>query len=299
METHRVLAPDGTALHAETAGPPDSPLTVVFCHGWALSRLFWTTQFEAMARRARVVRYDHRCHGRSADPTDGPPPSLPQLGDDLRAVIDALAPTGRLVLVGHSMGGMTILALAGRHPELFADRVAAVGLFDTTARAAPPPGARLGSTARITGAVMRRPGLIRAMRTAVPPRRRLHRMMIGRMLFGTGAPPEAVRAGAEMIQSTTVRTITRFYPALWAHDERASLHRLAGRPILIMVGRKDRLTPVRHARFIATALPEATFEVLPGRGHMVPMELPDLVTERLTTLLDSVTGDAPARTEEV
>ena len=48
-------------------------------------------------------------------------------------VIEDLAPEGEVVLVGHSMGGMSIIAFAERHPELFAKRVAGVALVSTTA----------------------------------------------------------------------------------------------------------------------------------------------------------------------
>ena len=48
-------------------------------------------------------------------------------------MLDAVVPDGPVVLVGHSMGGMTIVALAEQHPELFGDRIVGVALISTTA----------------------------------------------------------------------------------------------------------------------------------------------------------------------
>ena len=59
--------------------------------------------------------------------------TIEQLGRDLKHVLDTVVPHGPIVLVGHSMGGMTIMALAEEYPELFGDRIVGVGLISTTA----------------------------------------------------------------------------------------------------------------------------------------------------------------------
>ena len=60
------------------------------------------------------------------------PVTIDQLGRDLKAVIDAAVPEGPLVLVGHSMGGMTVMALADQYPELIRDRVVGVAFVGTS-----------------------------------------------------------------------------------------------------------------------------------------------------------------------
>src|SRR5690606_31084170 len=82
--------------------------------------------------QARLVFYDQRSHGRSSRAAPGHA-TIDDLATDLAAVIGTAAPTGPLVLVGHSMGGMALLALAGRDPDLFADRVHGVALLSTSA----------------------------------------------------------------------------------------------------------------------------------------------------------------------
>ena len=111
-----VIADDNVYIHAEVDEPEQpSDLTVIFCHGYALNLHSWHFQRLALRPHARLVFWDQRSHGRSQRSVA--PPSIDELGEDLRCVMDNLAPTGHIVLVGHSMGGMTIMALAARYPE--------------------------------------------------------------------------------------------------------------------------------------------------------------------------------------
>src|SRR2546422_299697 len=79
-----------------------------------------------------MVFYDQRSHGRSGrSPKENV--SIDQLGRDLYGILREFAPTGPVILIGHSMGGMSIMALAEQHPELFGDQVIGVGLCSTSA----------------------------------------------------------------------------------------------------------------------------------------------------------------------
>ncbi len=139
-----VLADDGVPLHVEIDDPPASsasshpeldrpPVTVVFCHGYTLNQDCWHFQRRDL-RGQRLVFWDQRDHGRSGRSPGGATASIDQLGADLGRVIAAVAPGDMpVILVGHSMGGMTIMALAGQQPELFGTKVIGVGLISTTA----------------------------------------------------------------------------------------------------------------------------------------------------------------------
>src|SRR3569833_4638529 len=120
-----VVATDGVPLHVEVDGPDDAALTVVFSRGYALTQDCWHYQRRDLARESdvRMVFWDQRSHGRSGR-SALTHATLDQCGDEHLAVIEATTEAGRpIVLVGHSMGGMTIMALADRRPELFDDRV--------------------------------------------------------------------------------------------------------------------------------------------------------------------------------
>lgn len=151
----KAYADDGTELYYEvdevapdTGGTPSArrlrlfgrkapaPVTVVFCHGYCLNQDSWHFQRAALRGVVRTVHWDQRSHGRSgrgvAQSRDREPLTIDQLGRDLKAVVDAAAPEGPLVLVGHSMGGMTVMALAAQYPELIAERVAATAFVGTS-----------------------------------------------------------------------------------------------------------------------------------------------------------------------
>jgi pimeloyl-ACP methyl ester carboxylesterase len=126
-----VAVSDGVSLYAEVDGQDDAPVTVVFCHGYTLNLDSWHYQRRDLRDSYRLVLWDQRSHGRSPRTMDGDC-TIDRLGDDLAEVIEALVP-GPCVLVGHSMGGMTIMALADRHPELFGDKIKGVALISTSA----------------------------------------------------------------------------------------------------------------------------------------------------------------------
>ena len=133
-----VLADDGVPLHAEIDGPDDAPVTIIFCHGYALSQDVWHYQRRDLAPAGRLVFWDQRGHGRSGQSSPSHA-SMSQLGADLYAVLMAVAPGERpVVLVGHSMGGMTIMALARLHPELFGTKVIGAVLISTAVWAVDP-----------------------------------------------------------------------------------------------------------------------------------------------------------------
>src|SRR4029450_2230860 len=126
-----VTADHGVDLDVALHGAADADRTVVFVHGYALNQDAWHYQRRDLTDLGRMVFLDQRGHGRSMR---GRPErsTIDQLGEDLYRVIDAVAGDGSpVVLVGHSMGGMTVLALADLHPELFGDRIVAVPLLAT------------------------------------------------------------------------------------------------------------------------------------------------------------------------
>ena len=166
-----VVTDDGVDLHVEVdeydGGKRRSrrapELTVVFVHGYSLNLDSWHFQRAAYRGQVRTVFYDQRSHGRSGRSTPGHA-TIEQLGHDLKAVIDSVVPEGPIVLVGHSMGGMTIMALAEEHPELFHDRIVGVALISTTAGGLEPhrilipvlPGGLAGIVAQRMVAVLAR-----------------------------------------------------------------------------------------------------------------------------------------------
>lgn len=287
----QVVTDDGTRLHAEVDDQPDAPLTVVFCHGYTLTLDCWHYQRLALRGAARLVFYDQRGHGRSAR---GPREhaTIDQLGADLRAVLDAVAPSGPVVLVGHSMGGMTVMALAERHPEMFGDRVRGVALLSTSAGKLAE--VVIGVPALTARAVHRvAPHMLEALarRGALVERGRRAGSDIGvimtrRYSFGSRVSPALAEFTARMIESTPIDVIADFFPAFAAHDKLHALGVLDGVETLVVGGEKDLLTPADHSREIARSIPGSELVVVPEAGHMVLLEHPDVVNGHLRDLVD-------------
>ena len=291
--TRAVLADDGVPLHVEEDGPADAPLTVVFCHGYTQELAVWHYQRKAFAAdpSVRCVYWDQRSHGRSGrSPKEHS--TIDWLGRDLHAVLREVVPAGPVVLVGHSMGGMTVMALADRHPELFGSRVVGVALVGTsTGRLAEVsfglPAALTPVTRRVlpwlTRGMQRRPGVFERGRRLGTD---LAFLIARHEAFGDDdVSPALVEFVERMTANTRIDVIAEFYDTFTAHDKLTALDVLRDVATLVLVGSKDLITPADHSEVIAKALPTAQLVVLEGAGHMVQLERAEMVTLHLRALL--------------
>jgi pimeloyl-ACP methyl ester carboxylesterase len=299
-----VTATDGVPLHVEVDGPDDAALTIVFSHGYCLTQDSWHFQRRDLAGDddVRMVFWDQRSHGRSGR-SDRAHATIDQCGEDLLAVLEATTAPGRpVMLVGHSMGGMTIMALADRHPELFGDRIVGVALVNTSS----------GNLAELTlglpevfGKVFRRavPGVVRGIGKRgelVDRGRRIGAdvafVITRRIAFADrSVSPSIVEFVERMIASTPTDVIAEFYPTLAAHDKLAALDALRGLPAVVVIGERDRLTPPAHGRAIAAALPDSELVEVPEGGHVLMLEHPGIVTDAVADLVERVRPQAEER----
>lgn len=286
-----VIADDGVRLHVEEVGPEDASLTVVFSHGFVLTQECWYEQRRALGDLGRLVFYDQRSHGLS-DPSTVEHATIDQLGADLRRVLDDVAPTGPVVLVGHSMGGMSILALADAHPEIFGTRIIGVALISTSAGRMAEVSFGLPAIAGKLLLKVRPWRLVASPRSAaLLDRTRRHGSDLAyaltrRMSFGSEktAAPSLVDFMERMVGATPFETMIAFAPRFLEHDKLEALKVLRSMASLVLVGDGDLLTPAQHSRDMAAALPEAELVVLPGAGHMVILERGPLVNLHLRAL---------------
>jgi pimeloyl-ACP methyl ester carboxylesterase len=291
-----VRADDGALLHAEVAGPDNAPVTVVFCHGYCLNQDVWHYQWLGLRDDTRLVRWDQRGHGRSAL-GDLARVSIDQLGADLAAVLAAtVAADSRVVLVGHSMGGMTIMALADQHPELFGGKVAGVVLISTAAHEVDAtvwlprpirPAARLAGPALVRGtAGARGAALTERIRAAGGD---LAFLTTRLMAFGDdGVSPTVVDFLERVIRATPIEVVAGFYLALLEHDKRDALATLGRVPVVVITGALDRLIPSAGAAALAACIPGARLVQVPRAGHAIILERPEAVTEEIAALVKEV-----------
>ncbi|GLW33048.1 alpha/beta fold hydrolase [Actinoplanes regularis] len=290
-----ILLPDGARLHAELSGPADAQVTVVLLHGWCLDRRTWRHQAQTLdglgLRAPRVIAYDARGHGRSSA-TRRSSATLDQLGDDLAEVLRRLAPTGPVVLAGHSMGGMTIMEYAHRHSAEFADRVAGLLLVSTTAEGhthtrygLPDPVAGLMRMGETFGAgVLARSGVWRPHRAVLPALAPALRWL----LFGDRCAEDDLSLTLRSVGRTSLRSIGGFRESIGTQQRLDTLAKLGDMPAAVLVGDRDRLTPPACAESITAALPSAELYVLAGAGHMLPLERPEEVSDALVSIVRRV-----------
>ncbi|MGH3449046.1 MAG: alpha/beta fold hydrolase, partial [Nocardioidaceae bacterium] len=209
----------------------------------------------------------------------------------LATVVDELVAPGRAILVGHSMGGMAIMALAEQHPEWFGTRVAGVALISTSA--GDLGGVTLGvpglpgrllhkATPSVIATAARAPRLVERGRRAGSD---LAFALTRRLAFGGPVPPEYVDFTDEMLSATPIEVVADFFPGFDTHDKQRALSVLTEVPTSVISGDEDMLTPLSHGRRIAEEVPSATLLELPG-GHMIILERHAEVNEALSELVD-------------
>ncbi len=294
-----VITSDGVVLHTEV-DDLDSDLTVVLVHGWALSLDCWHFQrkhFRGPGAEppVRQVLYDQRSHGRSG--RSAPENCrVPKLAEDLLQVLDEVAGDGPLVLVGHSMGGMTIMELARTHPELFGDRIRGAAFICTSAgelgEHSPIRGVPGRAFSRIAPPLMttlnRIPEVVSKARTAGSD---LGFVVTRRMAYGSAVPNSYVEFATQMLAETSLDVVSDFYPAFTDLEEYDSFATLAKIPTAVIGGEDDVITPIEHTERIIDLLPGADAHILPECGHLGMIQHHDRFNAVLDDLLRRVRRD--------
>lgn len=246
-----VTASDGARLRVHSYGPADGDV-IVLAHGWTCCIEYWNPQINAFAGDFRVVAYDQRGHGGSESGTA--PLTTDLLADDFAAVLDAtLRPGQRAVLVGHSLGGMTIQAWAGRYPDQVARRADAVVLANTAAgdliaETTVVPGCNRGSAA--LPFVIGRLGL--GMPMVFPPVGPV-KWIFRRQIMSLAATGEVVDFALAIVRSCPARVRSRF-GFLLADLALQSCPSCLTVPTTVIAGSADDMTPPVHAERLAEQL---------------------------------------------
>ncbi len=281
-----VRSADGTELHVEVFGPEDAP-TLVLSHGWTLSLELWHHQIESLSSDFRVVAYDLRGHGRSGRSADRDY-SIEAFAADLDAVLrECVPPNQKATVAGHSMGAMTIVALAEQSPATLSERVGGAALLNTgvgdlvTEALVLRSPQRLSSVRQLVGTTM----LCSEAPLTVPDPVLLP--IIRYVALSPAASEEAVELTAAMVRrcGPAVRggcgtSLSRLdlYEAVASLDV----------PTLVLSGELDKLTPPVLSRKLAEALPQPLGVVeVPGVGHISPLEAPQEISDRLRELAAS------------
>jgi pimeloyl-ACP methyl ester carboxylesterase len=289
-----VTTPDGVDLAVREVGPADARLTVVFAHGFCLRMgAFYFQRLrlaEQWGRQVRMVFYDQRGHGQSAEAS---PDSytVTQLGRDLDTVLAVMAPRGPVVLVGHSMGGMTVLSHARQFPQRYPTRVVGAAIIASAAE---------GVSRSPLGEILKNPALeaariaVRYAPKTVHRTRGAAKSVIAPILRAASygdekISPSVVAFSEKMMHDTPITTLVEFLHAREAHAESPALPTLAKVPTLIACGDRDLLTSTEHSQSLAAALPKSELVIVGGAGHLVQLEQPEVIDDALVRLVERAT----------
>lgn len=283
----RVVSADGTELAVEEMGAPGAP-TLLLVHGVGLSQRAWHYQRRDLCDRYRVVTFDQRGHGASGDPPDGDW-SLQALAGDIAAVLGACVAHGDpVILVGHSMGGMALLASLAEESGSVREHVDGLVLVSTAASDTILGG--LLSTQRALLGVLLDKAVVtgsRALGGGAGLTGRLSASssdLSSLITRGIGLSADAPAAHVALVQQLWLETPTAVVaglaPALALVDLREAAERIDV-PTLVLAGGADRVTPPQHARRLAQLIPGAELVEIPGVGHNAMLEAHAAVTEHL------------------
>lgn len=297
-----VRTDDGVTLHVEVdepVTPREGAPVVVLLHGFTVSSRAWVFQRRALKEAGyRVVSYDHRGHGRSGQ-SAAAHATIEQLGRDLHLVleqvVDPMAPETPLVLVGHSMGGMTLMAFGEAHPDLIGSRIVGVG-FAATSSGGEGALISLGYGAAFGRLIGRYgPGALQGLSRQEQVFRSLRRFgrdvedyFVQHYSFASPVSQTLVRFTGDLAFETPFATLGGFIATFNEHDRRDALAVWGRVPALVITAQEDRLTPAEHGRVVADSIPGADHVVVAEAGHMVMLEHPDLVSREILELLERV-----------
>ncbi len=243
-----MIESNGTRIHVAQSG--QGPLTLVFLHYYGGASRSWDGVASVLSDQYRIVATDHRGWGASEAPEEGY--RIADLAADAEGVIEALG-LQRYVLVGHSMGGKVAQLIASRRPR---------GMEGLVLVAPSPPSPTL------------LPDEQRAMLAGAYRSRESVEFVIDHVL--TAKPLDAARR--EKIIEDSLKGAPQAkaaWPNVAMREDITSAAALIDTPTIVISGELDKVDPVATLQAeVLPRIPHAALHVLPGTGHLSPLEAP-------------------------
>jgi len=282
----------GASLYVEEHGPSGAPI-IVFTHGWALDSTIWSYVKRDFGSRFRLILWDLPGLGRSKAST-GEAINLEAFAADLRTVI-TLAGGAPVVLVGHSIGGMTIQTLARNNPELFGREIAGVVLVNTT-YTNPLKTMILSGLAQalrfpLIEPVMRLTILLQPLAWLSAWQSYLNGTshLANRIGFGTHVTRSQLEHVTLLATRNSPANIQRGNLAMFRWDATTALSGLPV-PVLVLGGVLDIVTKPEASTVIDGEASQSRLQLIEGANHMGFLERPDVYNARIAEFVDQVSG---------
>ena len=264
-------------------------LTIVFIHGFTLGADSWYRQFRGLRKElpgVRLLTLDLRGHGK----TGAVPPSLcstDTAAEDVLAIVAERAQTGKLILVGHSLGGQIAFAALRHAPEDVRHRITGLVLVSTAidrfAANGVPELLNLRIVSWLAGLLKASPKRVRRMRDKIAG---LIAPALAIAVFSRPTNRRVIDLHAYMINETPLDTYLGFLDDLREHDEYDAVPYLSGLPGVVLVGDNDDVTSREQATKIIDVWPGAELVEVGNAGHMLPLEAPKEVNAAIARLAE-------------
>ena len=237
----------------------DGPVAL-FVHGFPFDATMWSEQLDGLAALRRCLAIDLRDRsGRSLQPVL----TMEDHAADLEAFLDKGSVAAAIDVVGLSMGGYVALAFA----ELYPDRIRSIALIDTKSTA--------DSEEAMAGRDVTAARLVREGRAGFATD-------LTDLLLAAEASPWIRARVRTMIESTPTETMVAALEGMKQRPDRTTVLAALPVPVTVIVGEEDRLAPLEEAQYMAKS-GRGALTVIPGAGHMSPIEQPNAVTAALRT----------------
>lgn len=251
-----------------------SGIPILFVHGFPLDHSMWRAQIDFFAQQYRVIAPDLRGFGKSQPPDSQWPRtmSMKDFADDLFQLLDALKIREPIVLCGLSMGGYIGWQFVRHH----ADSVLAIVMCDTRA------GADTAEIAR--GRRFMADGVVDVGATVAT------RGMVDRLISETTrrSAPHVAAGLQSTIDSTNPRAIAAAQRGMAERPDSKELLPLLKIPVLFICGEDDQITPAKEMMLEAQNIPDCRVVIIPGAGHMPPIEQSELTNTAIMSFVQSV-----------
>lgn len=294
-----IATSDGSPIYFEVFGGMESHedrddrvdrVPVVLCDGIGCDGYVWRYLRPALGDRD-VVHWHYRGHGRTPPPRDPQRIGIPDLADDLAAVLDEVG-VRTAVIAGHSMGVQVALETYRRFPARVRGLVLACGAPSHPLRTFRGANALEEILPRIQRWVMRAPGVINRVSRAILPTRLSYELATRLEINRELVDPDDFMPYLEGLARMDIRLFVSMLGRAGEHSADDLLPEVHV-PTLVIAGDRDGFTPPERSREMARAIPGATLVEIEAGSHTAPIERPEIVNAAVRELLSRIDGSAP------
>ncbi|MBK6998149.1 MAG: alpha/beta fold hydrolase [Lewinellaceae bacterium] len=255
------LIVNGLTVSYNDEGPINAP-AIIFIHGFPFNKSMWNHQLEALQEQYRVIAYDVRGHGNSEAGDENF--SIDLFSHDLLFLIDALD-IEKPILCGLSMGGYIALNAIGKFPEHFSGLV----LSDTQCIADTPETRE------------KRMKAIESINTNGVEKYAEESIKNLFAVQSFSSKKEEISAIRKMIVETSIQSLSYTLFALSERKGTCSKLQDIKAPVLIMVGKEDKITPPAAAKMMHEKIQGSLLKIMEHSGHLSNLENPSEFNHQL------------------